>query len=134
MIIPATRYKDCEAALRFLTEVLGLTEHSVFRDDDGKIVHAQMSAGTGMMMFGPPQGGDFDKYMIDPSETGGRETTTIYVVIDDMEGHWEHVQKAGAKVLMPLKTEDYGGQSFSIADPEGHVWSFGDYDPWKTAT
>ena len=137
MIIPATRYRDCEEALDFLTEVLGLHPHAVFRDDDGKIVHVQMSLGAGMMMFGPDpdpdqaEGDAFGKLLVHPADIDGRETTTIYVVVDDVEARHERV--AGkADVIMPLAEQDYGGKSFSVADPEGHIWTFGDYDPTKS--
>jgi uncharacterized glyoxalase superfamily protein PhnB len=26
---------------------------------------------------------------------------------------------------------DYGGRAFAVVDPEGYVWSVGEYDPWK---
>jgi uncharacterized glyoxalase superfamily protein PhnB len=35
---------------------------------------------------------------------------------------------------MPLETKDYGGSGFTVRDPEGQVWSVGDYDPWSTPT
>ena len=25
---------------------------------------------------------------------------------------------------------DYGGKAFSVRDPEGYLWSAGEYDPW----
>jgi uncharacterized glyoxalase superfamily protein PhnB len=31
---------------------------------------------------------------------------------------------------MPPEDQDYGGRVYSARDPEGHVWSFGSYDPW----
>jgi len=33
MLIPATRHDDCEAALGFLTGVLEMASHAVFRDE-----------------------------------------------------------------------------------------------------
>jgi uncharacterized glyoxalase superfamily protein PhnB len=27
-------------------------------------------------------------------------------------------------------TQDYGGRDYTCKDPEGHVWTFGTYDPW----
>ncbi|SPH18052.1 hypothetical protein DEA8626_01582 [Defluviimonas aquaemixtae] len=129
MIIPATRYKDCEAALGFLKEAFGLHEHAIHRDEAGNIVHAQLMHAGGMVMFGPARDGEFDKLMTDPAETGGRETTTIYVVVRDVPGLYEQAKERGAKILLPLRHEDYGGQSFTAADPEGHIWSFGSYDP-----
>ena len=25
----------------------------------------------------------------------------------------------------------YGGKAFTVCDPEGYVWSVGEYDPWN---
>ncbi len=133
MLIPATRYLDPEAALIFLRDVLGLEEHAVYRSDDGKILHAQMRIGAGMMMFGPPNDGPFERYMADPTEIGGRETTTIYAVVQDVAERHERVVAAGATILLPLEEQFYGGQAFTLADPEGHIWTFGDYDPTTPA-
>lgn len=129
MLIAATRYADCEAALAFLTDVLGLREHSVYRDDSGAIVHAELALGQGLMMFGPPRKGDFDRFMVAPRDAGG-ETTTIYAVVDDLQARYDRAVAAGAEIVMPLEDQDYGGANFSVRDPEGHVWSFGDYNPF----
>lgn len=129
MLIPATRYRDPEAALSFLRDVLGLEESAVFRDDDGRILHAQMRCGTGLMMFGPERASAFDRYMVAPAEIGGRETTTIYAVVEDVAARHDRAVAGGAEVVMPLEPQPHGGQSFSVADPEGHIWTFGDYDP-----
>ncbi|QDY68712.1 VOC family protein [Qingshengfaniella alkalisoli] len=131
MLIPATRYKDCDAALSYLTGVLGFKEHAVHRDADGKIVHAQLTEGGDIFMFGPPGGGAFDPLMIAPKEAGGRCTTSVYVVVTDIENRYKAVTEAGAEIVIPLEAQDYGGQSFTLRDPEGHIWTFGDYDPTK---
>jgi uncharacterized glyoxalase superfamily protein PhnB len=34
---------------------------------------------------------------------------------------------------MPIRKkilEGYGRRGYACADPEGHVWHFGSYDPW----
>jgi uncharacterized glyoxalase superfamily protein PhnB len=33
--------------------------------------------------------------------------------------------------VFELKTQDYGGRDYTCRDPEGHVWTFGTYDPWE---
>ena len=38
---------------------------------------------------------------------------------------------AGAKILSELEKKEYGGESFTCSDPEGHIWYFGTYDPWE---
>jgi uncharacterized glyoxalase superfamily protein PhnB len=82
MLIPATRYRDCDAALAFITDILGLEEYVVYRTEDGEIQHAQVKLGAGIMMFGPgSDASEFDRYMADPQKIGGCKTTTIYVAV-----------------------------------------------------
>lgn len=132
MLIAATRYHDCEAALKFLTGVFGPSEHAVHRDASGAIVHAQLMLGQGMFMFGPWNGGDFGRFMVDPAKVGG-ETTAVYAVVDDVAARHDRIAAAGAEIVMPLEAQDYGGSKFSVRDPEGHIRSFGDYDPHAAA-
>lgn len=129
MLIPATRYRDPEAALAFIRDVLGLAELAVFRDEDGRIVHAEMELGRGVMMFGPDQDNDFQQVMVHPDEVGGRETTTIYAVVPDPAPCFDRCTAAGARIIQPLEAQPQGGSSFSVSDPEGHIWTFGDYEP-----
>lgn len=130
MLIAATRYRDCDAALRFLTRVLGLTAHAVFRDAQGAIEHAQLTLGPAMVMIGPEAPGEFDQWLTSPDQTGGRETTTIYAVVPDIHPVWERACQAGATILIALRSEAHGGESFSLRDPEGHIWTIGTYDPF----
>jgi uncharacterized glyoxalase superfamily protein PhnB len=138
MIIPATRYNDPEAALAFLTRTLGFAEHAVFRDEFGALIHAQLTAGTdgpqsGMVMIGPmgnvDEPNEFDPFMTHPSETGGRETVSIYAVVPDVASRYARAVAASLQVLIPLRSEPYGGLSFTVRDPEGHIWTLGSYDP-----
>ena len=129
MLIPTLRYRDCDAALRSLTEVVELTEIVVYRGEDGGIQHAELGLGSGAVMLGPTASGSaFDAVMTQPEATGGMVTTSIYAVVDDVDAAHDRVVAAGADVFLPLKDEGYG-RMFSFRDPEGHVWSVGDYVP-----
>jgi uncharacterized glyoxalase superfamily protein PhnB len=138
MLIPATRYYDCNTAHAFLTNVLGLTELAAYRDDIGAIQHCELSLGTGVMMFGPMERGTgdsgFNAYMTHPSKTDGRETVSIYAVAQDVAARYDRVVAAKAEVLIALRAEAHGGESFSIRDPEGHIWTVGSYDPLASQT
>jgi uncharacterized glyoxalase superfamily protein PhnB len=138
VIIPATRYRDPEAALAFLTGTLGFVLHAAFRDEDGALIHAQLTATeegpvSGMVMIGPhgdaAEPNEFDAFMIHPSETGGRETVSIYAVVADVASRYARAVAAGLEVLIALRSEPYGGLSFTIRDAEGHIWTLGSYDP-----
>jgi uncharacterized glyoxalase superfamily protein PhnB len=69
-----------------------------------------------------------------PDEIGGRETQACYVVLADCAHQYARAKAAGAEIVDELETRDYGGSGYRCRDPEGHLWSFGDYDPWAEHT
>ena len=68
--------------------------------------------------------------MKQPDEIGGAETQTAYVIVKDADAVYSRAKAAGAKIVIDIKNEDYGGRGFSCRDLEGHLWNFGTYDPW----
>lgn len=60
----------------------------------------------------------------------GGSNQSLYRVVDDVEAHYARAKEAGAETLMPPTAQDYGGSCYTVCDPEGHIWSFGDYDSW----
>ncbi len=64
-------------------------------------------------------------------EQAGGNTQAPYIVIDDVDAHAETARGAGAVIVREPRDEDYGGRVYSARDPEGYVWSFGNYDPFK---
>ena len=50
-------------------------------------------------------------------------------MITDVAERYARVVAGGAKVILPLEEQFYGGSSFTVADPEGHFWTFGYFDP-----
>ena len=129
--IPCLNYRDADAALAWLCRCFGLTEHAVYRGEDGRVAHAELTFGHGMIMLGPSDKGDFARrFMTNPIAAGGRCTQAIYCIVADADVHHARAVAAGAEIVMPLRDEDYGGRGYAARDPDGHVWSFGTYDPW----
>ena len=60
-------------------------------------------------------------------------TVSLYVVVEDPDAHHERAVAAGASVVRPLEDMDYGSREYSVRDPEGNLWSFGTYDPYRAA-
>ena len=79
------RYTDCTAAVTFLTEVFGFTEGNAFRDDSGKVMHAELHFGNGLIMIGPVADTPFGKMMKQPREAGG-VTISLFAVVNDPDG------------------------------------------------
>lgn len=130
-LISCLGYKDADAAVDWLVRAFGFKAHAVYRNEAGKVVHAELSFGNGMIMIGPDQGEDFGKMVMTlPERADGRCTQTIYIVVDDVDAHYARASAAGAETLIAPRGESYGGRSYSVRDPEGHAWSFGSYDPW----
>jgi uncharacterized glyoxalase superfamily protein PhnB len=72
----------------------------------------------------------FDQWVQPPPTKTAVMTQSIYVILDDCKSHYARTKKAGVEILMELEDKDYGGAGYSCRDPEGHVWSFGSYNPW----
>jgi hypothetical protein len=69
--------------------------------------------------------------MAQPSETSGCETQIAYVYVEDVEAHKARALAAGAEIVLDMVGGDGRGQGYSCRDIEGHIWSFGTYDPWR---
>jgi len=129
-MIPCLRYRDAHAAIDWLCKAFGFTRHVVYEDDNGWVMHAQLTFGSGMIMLGKVSDNDFGKHIVQPDEIGGRETQCACVIVSDCRAHYERAKVAGAAIVDDYKEQDYGGGGYSCRDCEGHLWYFGSYDPW----
>jgi uncharacterized glyoxalase superfamily protein PhnB len=131
-LIPVLRYRDAPAAIEWLCETFGFEKLLVVPNDDGTIAHVQLSFGNGMVMLGSvlKNETEFGRLMKQPDEIGGGQTQSTYVVVTDADAAFAQAKASGARIAMEIRDEDYGGRAFSCHDLEGHLWSFGTYDPW----
>ncbi len=129
-IVPAMLYRDAPAAIDWLCEAFGFERHLVVPGEGGTVRHAQLVLGHGMVMLGSARDEGFGLLMRPPAELGGIATQSVYVIVEDADQVYQRAVAAGAEVVVDIKDEEYGGRGFSCRDPEGHLWSFGTYDPW----
>ena len=130
-IMPALRYRDAHAAIRFLCEVFGFERRAVYEGEGGSVAHAELVIGGGMIMLGSAPGhGDYDKLVQPPTSADAVNTQGVYVIVDDCRAHYERAKKGGAVIVMELEDKDYGGAGYTCRDPWGYVWSFGSFNPW----
>jgi uncharacterized glyoxalase superfamily protein PhnB len=128
-VIPTLRYHDAAKAIDWLCSAFGFQKHLVVPGPDGTIAHAELTFGNGMIMVGSARNDDFGRLVRPPAAVGGLCTQSVYVVVPDADTHHARAVAAGAQVVYPLKSEDYGGRGYGCVDLEGHLWSFGSYDP-----
>lgn len=129
-VIPALRYRDAKTAIDWLCRAFGFEKHLIVPGDGNTIAHAQLSFGNGMIMLSSVMDTEFGRLMKQPDQTGGVETQSPYLIVDDVDALYARAKTEGAQIVLDIKDEDYGGRGFSCRDPEGHLWSFGSYDPW----
>ncbi len=123
-VYPALRYRDAPKAIRWLGEAFGLTEHLVVPGEEGKVAHAELRSGLGLVMLGSTTDGS-DGRLAEPQGPAG-----VYVVVEDVETHYRRAQEAGAEIVLPLTGTDYGSREYTAKDLEGNLWSFGTYQPF----
>lgn len=121
---PILSYRDARGAVAFLSSAFGFETTAIHaRDDDPTIVeHAEMRW--------PPGGGImFGTAAKDDGPFGSRVpgNDCVYVVCDDPDALCARATAAGATLVRGLDDEAYGSRGFTVADPEGNLWSFGTY-------
>ncbi|MFN2509973.1 MAG: VOC family protein [Pyrinomonadaceae bacterium] len=91
-ITPYLLYEDVDAALKFLSKAFGFRRRvRPMRGPDGKINHAAMELGDGVIMMGYPGGGYRNPKRLRQS------TQSLYVNVDDVDKHYQRAKKGGRK-------------------------------------
>ena len=127
-MIPFIRYDDAPAALEWLTKAFGFEQKLVVPGDGNTIAHAELIYGRGAVMIGSTRKDD-DFALKSPRELGA-STQGIYVVVEDPDSHHYRATAAGAEIVYGLVDQDYGSREYGARDLEGHLWTFGTYDPF----
>ena len=129
-VIPGHRYCDAHAAIDWLCNVIGFERKAVYEGPNGTIGHAELTLGSGMIMLGSGKDDEFGRGFKPPTELGGIETRSVYIVVPNADAAHARAVAAGAEIIRPLQDTPYGSREFAVRDPEGHSWSVGTYDPW----
>jgi uncharacterized glyoxalase superfamily protein PhnB len=125
-VIPFLGYEDPRAAIDWLTKAFGYEVVAVHEGENGKVVHAELRFGDGMVMLGTP-GPSFG--MRTAKELGGVNQGIYSIVDDGIDAHYERALAAGAEVVMEIHDTDYGSREYMVRDFDGNLWSFGTYRP-----
>ena len=128
-MFPGLRYSDAASAIEWLCNVLGFEKLLVVPGENGAINHAQLKLGSGIIMIGSENNNEFGIHIRPPHKMENINTQSPYIYIENIDEHYNHAKSTGADIVMDLREEEYGGKFYLVRDPEGHLWSFGSYDP-----
>ncbi len=119
--IPSLAYQDNRAALAWLEKAFGFEPSEVLTDTEGKIVHAEMTYGDGVVMIG----NEWADWTRSPASLGGKNTQRIHVRIErGIDEHCARARLAGAGIVMEPADQFYGARTYIATDLEGHYWTF----------
>jgi uncharacterized glyoxalase superfamily protein PhnB len=115
-ITPYLLYEDGEAAIDFLTRAFGFRLVNRMTGAGGGL-HAELALDDGRVYLGQPPSG-----FRGPAEVG--RTSQVYVMVDDVDSHYEQAKAAGARVIEGLNDLPFGHRRYGCVDPQGHEWFF----------
>jgi len=131
LVIPSLRYKNASAAIAWLEQTFGFERHAVYDGPDGTVAHAELRFDNGMVMLGSASNESPLRHLyVTPSEIGGRVTSPLYLIVKDCDLMYARAVAAKADIIVEMRTMEYGGKAFTVRDPEGYLWSVGEYSPW----
>ncbi|GAA4681072.1 MerR family transcriptional regulator [Nocardioides nanhaiensis] len=113
-------YRDLSAAHEHLVEVLGFGAGPVTRDDDGRVVHAEVHVGDGVVWLHP----ELTTARLASPATVGSASACLAVEVDDVEAHHARLVAAGARIDYAPTDMPYGVREYGVRDLEDHLWSF----------
>ena len=118
-ITPYLCVDGAAAAIDFIVEVFGATERMRVPMPDGKLGHAEVAIGDGVIMVS-------DEYpemgVVGPKSIGGTPVT-VMVYVEDSDATFDKAIAAGATVVHPVDTHFYGDRGGQFLDPFGHRWN-----------
>jgi len=129
-IFPAALYHDAVRMIDWLCQVFGCTRRRVISVDDGNVLHATLTIGSGMLRLSSAETNTFPELIRAPRDIGGIGTFEMIVYVAEVDAHRAHALVGGAEIVMAIEDKPYGGRGYSARDPEGHAWRFSSYDPW----
>lgn len=120
-------YRDPDAAVGWITGVVGFDVIREFRDGD-LLAHAELRRGDAVVCVQRDDRG----YAV-PPPIGDCVGSGLYVVVDDVAVADIHSRAVeyGTTVLVAPETTAWGNFRTELLDPEGRQWSIGTYQPGR---
>jgi PhnB protein len=118
-VTPYLCVDGADQAIEFYSTVLGARERMRMGAPGGKVGHAELQIGDGLVMLAD----EFPEMGVRSPRSVGGTPVTISVYVDDVDAVVERAVQAGAKSLRPIENQFYGDRTGQFEDPFGHRWS-----------
>ncbi|MFC7622348.1 VOC family protein [Microlunatus sp. GCM10028923] len=107
-LTPYLRYPDGDAAVAWLTRVLGFGPARCARDENGAWYEGDLAVGDSKIAI-----------------SGGGTAGNAYLIISvpDADAQYRKIIEAGVEIDEP-QDKPYGPRTVTVTDPWGNVWDF----------
>jgi len=117
-LTPNLIVRDVAASMKFYQAVLGL-QPAITVPDQAPYVFGSVSNGSVEIFFNDQRFVAEDYPPLGNRPIGG--SLTQFVEVEGIQEVMAAVQRAGAKIVMPIKDQFYGMREFAFEDPEGWI-------------
>ncbi len=125
-------YENGVTAIEWLKKAFGFGENEAMRflDNEGRISHAELTTGNGVIMMAASNAAYennnkhrrhceyADKWLNVPWIING-----LLVYVDDVDAHFKTAKENGAEILSEID-DSFPGKRYRCADLEGQRWMF----------
>ena len=123
-LTPYLTVKDADESLTFYDKAFGFKSdpNDHMKDENGKTLHAHMYFEDAHIMFGPE--GAFDSPNKTPNTSNVMPGTGLYIYCADVDAMYKKAIATGCTSLIAPMDTEWKDRMCSVADPDGHQWSF----------
>jgi PhnB protein len=114
-LYPRLVVKGADAALEFYAQAFEAEVTDRHADEHGRVVHAMVEFPGGKFAVKDADG-------TDPAPVLGEVPVIIALYVADADALAARMIEAGAEVIFPVSTHDYGDRGGRLRDPWGHLW------------
>jgi len=122
-LIPYLSVRGAERAIAFYQEALGASLDYRLVMKDGRIGHAELTIGSGLIMFSDEFEDQFPEMGVRSPRSLGGTPVMLSVYVEDVDAVFARAVEAGATALRQPEDQFYGDRSGQFEDPFGHRWS-----------
>ncbi len=117
-VVPYVRYSDPAAAIEWLSGVLGAREVLRMTLPDGRVGHAELTLGAGLITLGLATESGAERSV--PTRASLSAMTLVFV--DDVDAGINRALVAGGDLIDRAADQPWGLREAIVADPAGHLW------------
>jgi uncharacterized glyoxalase superfamily protein PhnB len=108
-ITPFIIVNDAQKVLDFVKRAFDAEELEVFRDNEGRIINAQIRIDGSMILLADAMGKEESR-------------ATLYFYVPDCDCHYERGLASGGESLREPADQFYGDRNAGVKDPCGNMW------------